>query len=104
MNKGPLIKLMRWFSVFERCLSWKGDFCATKMILESKLATDSEAVLPAEPVQETADTGNQKLDERQQLVNLKSRKGTWSLGHIDVRRPVHVEGFLYPKGKNASFL
>ena len=67
VNKGPLIKLMRWFSVFEGCQSWQGDFFATRMVLESKLATETEteAAVPAEPVQENADTGNQKLDERQ---------------------------------------
>ena len=33
-TKGPLVKLMRWFSWFETACWWEGEHFATRMILE----------------------------------------------------------------------
>ena len=76
VNKGPLIKLMRWFSVFEGCLTWQGDFWATKMVLESSTAHRTPAFPPLEEAQSTGDA---KQDDRAQLNLLKRRKGAWAL-------------------------
>lgn len=52
--KGPLVKLMRWFSWFESSRFFEGDFLATKMILLDCLASDfldglaAEIVLPVD--------------------------------------------------------
>ena len=82
VNKGPLIKLMRWFSVFEGCCCWEGNFFATKMVLESKLESvgaegECADVVDSGPL-ETPATGS-KQDDREQLNALKKRKGTWNL-------------------------
>ncbi len=73
LNKGPLIKLMRWFSFFETMAWYTGDLWATKMVLlhdsgfvEEESAAEVE--LPSE-----------KADDRKELQELKKRKGTWKL-------------------------
>ncbi|CAE7439301.1 unnamed protein product, partial [Symbiodinium pilosum] len=81
VNKGPLIKLMKWFSVFEGCCSWDGDFFATKLILESKMqdvGAEGDAV-EVVPLEQEANQRHPKEDDRAQLNALKKRKGTWAL-------------------------
>lgn len=75
-TKGPLIKLMRWFSWFESMAFYSGELVATKLILESSLeqseeGSEKEVVLDNLPV-------NAK-DARQELQALKKRKGSWKL-------------------------
>ena len=77
VNKGPLIKLMRWFSVFEGCMAWQGDFWATKLILSSKAEVASGAGGALEP--EDSSNLESAGDDKSQLNLLKKRKGTWAL-------------------------
>ena len=42
-SKGPLIKLLRWFSFFESMTFLSGQFWATKMVLEASLAGNPES-------------------------------------------------------------
>eukprot|EP00438_Fugacium_kawagutii_P030972 Skav203548 [mRNA] locus=scaffold3576:25249:29754:+ [translate_table: standard] len=73
-NKGPLIKLMRWFSWFESMLFLEGDLWATKMILESADGSGggSDQEIDEKPIQA-------KKDHKQELQELKKRKGSWKL-------------------------
>lgn len=73
LNKGPLIKLMRWFSWFESMAYITGDFFATKMILED--AEEDEG--SAGEVEVEVLRLNQ--DHKQELNELKKRKGSWKL-------------------------
>eukprot|EP00438_Fugacium_kawagutii_P019946 Skav209629 [mRNA] locus=scaffold4224:82940:87399:+ [translate_table: standard] len=71
-QKGPLVKLMRWFSFFETALYWEGEFFASKMILEERGETlpgdnDKDINLP------------DQADAQQELRELKKRLGTWKL-------------------------
>ena len=54
VGKGPLVKLMRWFSFFECCATWEGEFWATKMIMEYGLDKEGDALEgnPEEDVKE----------------------------------------------------
>lgn len=73
VQKGPLIKLMRWFSFFESMVFHQGTFWATRMILEEsqglEIGSDKEV---EEPIKENA-------DHQRELQALKKRKGTWKL-------------------------
>ena len=72
-QKGPLIKLMRWFSFFESMVFHAGEFWATKMILEQGLGDEagSEKDIDEAP--------KEHKDDRKELQELKKRKGTWKL-------------------------
>ena len=74
-TKGPLIKLMRWFSWFESMAFCHGELIATKMILEHSSQVGGEK--SGEEVDE-APKGNIK-DDAEQLRELKKRKGSWKL-------------------------
>jgi len=72
LNKGPLIKLMRWFSFFESMLYHGGDLWATKMVfLHEKLEEDPASA-------DEVDIRPEK-DDQKELRELKKRKGTWKL-------------------------
>eukprot|EP00438_Fugacium_kawagutii_P035086 Skav205139 [mRNA] locus=scaffold3411:179900:184204:- [translate_table: standard] len=76
-QKGPLIKLMRWFSFFESMVFFEGEFFATKLIMEhanqqNEQGSDAE-VDEGTPLEKGGD------DDRKQLAALKKRKGTWKL-------------------------
>ena len=73
-TKGCLVKLMRWFSVFEAASAWGGDYYATRMILENSCKHEqNQQEVDAAPLED--DT----KDDKAQLGALKKRKGTWSL-------------------------
>ncbi|CAK9040471.1 Uncharacterized protein SCF082_LOCUS29971 [Durusdinium trenchii] len=75
VEKGPLIKLMRWFSFFESMCFMEGQFWCTKMILEEKVG--------GQPDNEDESGGEEKAerqnDPAKELQELKKRKGTWKL-------------------------
>ena len=73
-QKGPLIKLMRWFSFFESMLFHKGQLWATKMVIEHQAGEEapSEKEVPEGPPKP-------EQDHRKELQELKKRKGTWKL-------------------------
>jgi len=74
-RKGPIIKLMRWFSFFESMLFYHGEFMATKLILEA--SQDQSGGASEQEIDEKPQP-NQK-DARKELADLKKRKGTWKL-------------------------
>jgi len=74
-TKGPLIKLMRWFSWFESMLFYHGEMWATKMVLE---ATDSLGEAPASE-QEVEERPQEHKDPQKELQALKKRQGSWKL-------------------------
>ena len=65
--------------MFEGCLTWQGDFWATRMVLESTTLEGMAHNTPALPLEEAPNTGERKEDDRAQLNILKRRKGTWGL-------------------------
>lgn len=73
-NKGPLIKLMRWFSWFESMSWYEGELWATKMVLEDALEQKEEA-----SEKEVDERPLGKQDHQQELRDLKKKKGTWRL-------------------------
>ena len=75
LNKGPLIKLMRWFSFFESMLFHQGDWFATKMVILHAAGDEAEA--SGEDVDMGPLVGNE--DHKKELQDLKKRKGTWKL-------------------------
>eukprot|EP00438_Fugacium_kawagutii_P012976 Skav229746 [mRNA] locus=scaffold1287:489257:493660:+ [translate_table: standard] len=75
LNKGPLIKLMRWFSWFESMQFYKGDMWALKMVLEDSLQHDGEDSAEEVTHPEVAE----HKDDHKQLQELKKRKGSWKL-------------------------
>ena len=77
VTKGPLVKLMRWFSWFECCAHWQNDFFATKMVLESEAGLGE---MKPEVVESDHDIeqGNEKT-EKEKLSALKKRVGTYNL-------------------------
>ena len=74
-TKGPLIKLMRWFSWFESMLFYDGEMWATKMVLE---ATESLGEVPASE-QEVEERPQEHKDPQKELQALKKRQGSWKL-------------------------
>ena len=70
-TKGPLVKLMRWFSWFETACWWEGEYFATRMILE-------EMGAKTEGKEEAAELPNEE-DPQQELRELKKKQGTWKL-------------------------
>eukprot|EP00438_Fugacium_kawagutii_P028052 Skav235470 [mRNA] locus=scaffold1269:62205:66386:- [translate_table: standard] len=76
LTKGPLVKLMRWFSFFQCCLEWEGEFLMTKMVMESGLRNEGQQ--DDEPVEDEVAEPRGK-DDKTQLAELKKRKGTFVL-------------------------
>ena len=76
IEKGPLIKLMRWFSFFESIVFLEGQFWARKLILQEGSSSQD----PHED--ESADdemAKQESKDPAKQLQELKKKKGTWKL-------------------------
>ena len=76
--KGPLVKLMRWFSWFEAMLHYAGEFYCTKLIIlhgedEGQVEEASEAEIDHRPL------NTKERDHQKELQDLKRRKGTWKL-------------------------
>ena len=92
VGKGPLVKLMRWFSFFECCATWEGEFWATKMIMEYGLDKEGDA-LEGNPEEDVKETKPQ--DDRAQLAELKRRKGTFRLApHLVTGKSMAVKDIL----------
>ena len=70
-QKGPLVKLMRWFSWFESMTFLSGSFFIHRMILENAVDDQDE---------ESADAAiRMNADPAQELRELKKKKGAWKL-------------------------
>ncbi|CAL1147738.1 unnamed protein product, partial [Cladocopium goreaui] len=74
-QKGPLVKLMRWFSFFESMAFYEGELYSTKLILLHALGKGDNAGSEAEVEEPLPEQG----DHRKELAELKKRKGTWAL-------------------------
>ena len=74
-TKGPLIKLMRWFSWFESMSFYNGELWATKILMEDSMD------LAEEGSEKEVDEGPPKShkDDQKELQELKKRKGCWKL-------------------------
>ena len=79
-DKGPLVKLMRWFSFFESAAFYQGELYATKMILMSA-GTEYEAE-QEEPAASFDHEGLASKDPRAELAELKKKKGVWKLAQL----------------------
>lgn len=79
-EKGPLVKLMRWFSFFESAAFYQGELYATKMILMSA-GTEYEAE-QEEPAASFDHEGLASKDPRAELAELKKKKGVWKLAQL----------------------
>ena len=77
--KGPLVKLMRWFSFFQCCTFWQHDFYATKMILETQGGFGDDDLQKDDDDDEAKDIQDHK-NPKEQLAALKKRVGTFKLG------------------------
>ena len=76
-EKGPLVKLMRWFSFFESAVFYSGELWCTRMILLSEgNRYEDEEEEQGPPVQPEAAA---RQDPREALNRLKKTKGTWKL-------------------------
>ena len=92
LTKGPLVKLMRWFSFFESATFYSGELWATKMVLASSSAQKSDEEEEGPGVTE-AQVSQNREDPRKELAQLKKTKGTWKLApqlitarNIDLQR------------------
>ena len=82
VTKGPLVKLMRWFSFFECCAFWEGDFYATKCVLENESGMGGEdegAQEEPDDEKDIDDGANDEKAEKEKLAQLKRRLGTYKL-------------------------
>eukprot|EP00434_Breviolum_minutum_P035507 symbB.v1.2.031433.t1/scaffold3648.1/size52728/2 len=76
-SKGPLVKLMRWFSFFETCVCWQGEFWASKMVFESASSQpDKDEEGQDSPIEDNAEASK---DPQKELQALKRKAGTWAL-------------------------
>ena len=95
-TKGPLIKLMRWFSFFESMVFHQGEMFCTKMILEH--GSGMEEVKSEAEVKE--DLLPKAKDDRQELAELKKRKGTWKLApELITSRALCIKDIVLSVGK-----
>ena len=76
--KGPLVKLMRWFSLFECCLFWKNDFFATRLVLEQQSGHADMSQGGEEEDEPEVDQQKAK-NAKDELAALKKRKGTFKI-------------------------
>eukprot|EP00438_Fugacium_kawagutii_P003708 Skav208248 [mRNA] locus=scaffold7893:752:5170:+ [translate_table: standard] len=80
-EKGPLVKLMRWFSYFDSALFYSGELFATRMVLLTTGANydeDADEDL-GPPLDPEATAAKDAKDPRAALAELKKKKGTWKL-------------------------
>ena len=96
-TKGPLIKLMRWFSWFESMTFYSGELFATKIIME-----DGIDVQDADSGKEISEPKPQEhQDPQKELRELKKRKGCWKLAPLLINeRTVTVKDVIMSIGKS----
>ena len=98
-SKGPLIKLMRWFSWFESMAFYSGKLVATKLILESSLDQQEEG--SEKEIDEAPIQTNMK-DPREELRALKKRKGSWKLApELITPRSLAIKDVIMSVGKSS---
>ncbi len=72
--KGPLVKLMRWFSWFESWEWYRDEIHTVKMVLEAFMHSNTGSCIATETLSEKAQAG----DAQQELRDLKEQFGGWS--------------------------
>lgn len=85
-QKGPLVKLMRWFSWFESATWYTGQLYATKLVLEGFQVDNPQ--LEEEPAGALPDDQNKTA--AQHLSALKKARGGWKLGY-ELITPRNIE-------------
>lgn len=78
-TKGPLIKLMRWFSWFESMVFYSGELWMTKMVLEASLDSDQKGEASEKEVDEPKPLPQGNISHQEELQAVKKRKGSWKL-------------------------
>ncbi|CAE7344097.1 unnamed protein product [Symbiodinium sp. CCMP2592] len=85
-TKGPLVKLLRWFSFFESMTFLSGQFWATKMVLQESMAGHAESEESGDETMPNAKdpaTGAIMFSSffllAKELQELKKKKGSWRL-------------------------
>ena len=94
-EKGPLVKLMRWFSYFESAVWFSGELFATRMVMQAcfgQFEDEEEQVPQGQTLEPSAAAAK---DPRRELQELKKKKGTWKLApqliterNVDLQRMV----------------
>lgn len=74
LEKGPLIKLMRWFSFFESMAFLDGQLFLTKLILAESIKDKPAEASSADEAAEAAHL-EQQMDDQKELQALKKRRG-----------------------------
>ena len=77
--KGGCVKLLRWFSLFEACADWQGQMWMTKMVMEHGLKAEGDMSDDEAAKAEDLHKSN-AANAKEQLAELKRRKGTFKLG------------------------
>jgi hypothetical protein len=92
-TKGPLVKLMRWFSFFESAMFYRGELFATRMVLLSASGQfDDEVEKPGQPLNPEATASK---DPKAALAELKKKQGTWKLApKLITERNVDLQAML----------
>ena len=75
-EKGPLVKMMRWFSWFESWEFYRKDIHSLKMILEAFLEEDKQTNV------ENLPTNFQSQDAQKELRDLKTMFGGWTTAYM----------------------
>ena len=88
-SKGPLIKLARWFSIFQSLSFFQGDLFATKFVIQQVDHGQAESEPDDnKPMPDNID------DYKKELNALKKRKGSWKLAPSLVTKQVSCsQGF-----------
>ena len=96
-TKGPLVKLMRWFSWFESMTFLEGELWLTKMVLESSTGQKGD-----ESEQEVDERPKGHKDAQEELRELKRRKGTWKLApQLINQKNMAVKDIIMSIGKSS---
>ena len=97
LAKGPLVKLMRWFSFFESMAFLDGELMATKMVLESGMGQDE-----AGSEQEVEELPLNLKKHQEELRALKKRKGTWKLApQLITSKSLAIKDCIMAVGKSS---
>lgn len=78
-EKGPLIKLMRWFSFFESMTFLEGQLWITKLILQEALKTSPGDFGESDGDNKDKEPLPEEADPKKELQQLKKRKGVLRL-------------------------
>ena len=94
-SKGPLIKLARWFSIFQSLSFFQGDLFATKFVIQQVDHGQAESEPDDnKPMPDNID------DYKQELNALKKRKGSWKLApSLVTNKSVAVRDLVMTIGK-----